>query len=586
MKAPPLPLQDRRLQTLLPPALYAELWINPSLATLERTFEQLRSLHYLVRGHLSRKTAESPANAGELRWQWESGTLLFSDLAGFTTLVELGAVSGREGARSLLEVINQYFAGALEIINKAGGDLLEFTGDAMLVQFPGQIDGSDTILATRTALRLQRMMHGFQTLVVAGQQHNLGMRIGIHCGRFLMADIGTPARMMPILLGQTVWAAKQAETAGQVGRVCLTEMAVQRLGDRFRYEDTFRWNTLTLEREPLKTCLLDSNTQTPSEITPVTLATELPSDITPVTLATETPLASPAISVASTAQQATNQYCFVIDDLSIEDLGEYDIALRRKRRGSSFFLGRSEQDFVHEIINLTNKISPLVNYLPDSTFQLLVESAERRQIMPRFIPLFVLFVNLIGWSNRANQVATDQVGDIIEGLAEVCARIDAIVRSCGGVLKSLTYHRYFDILIYFGYPNGHVDDASRAARVADEIRHLVLSLAPREIGGQPVKLQCQIGIAWGAVFVAEIGEPLGRRELNILGDAVNVAARLMAIAKPGQVLMTAAVHEAIARETSDRNSTITITSQPLGDFQLKGKAKRISVVELQSVKKW
>jgi class 3 adenylate cyclase len=286
------------------------------------------------------------------------------------------------------------------------------------------------------------------------------------------------------------------------------------------------------------------------------------------------------------AHPFTNQYRFVVDDLTDKELGEYDISLRRKRRGSSFFLGRNEQDLTQEIVGLANKISPLVNYLPASTFQLLVESAERRQIMPRFIPLFVLFVNLIGWSNRAEQVAADRVGDIVEGLAEVCARIDAIVQSCGGVLKSLTYHRYSDILIYFGYPNGHVDDASRAARVADEIRHLVLSLDPRDLDGQSVKLQCQIGMAWGAVFVAEIGEPLGRRELNILGDAVNVAARLMARAKPGQVLMTTAVHEAIARETSDRNSTITITSQPLGDFQLKGKVKRISVVELQSVEKW
>lgn len=61
---------------------------------------------------------------------------LFTDLVGFTPLMEANASRGREGAEALLKILNNYFATMLEIISKSGGNLLEFTGGAMPVQFP------------------------------------------------------------------------------------------------------------------------------------------------------------------------------------------------------------------------------------------------------------------------------------------------------------------------------------------------------------------------------------------------------------------------------------------------------------------
>jgi class 3 adenylate cyclase len=159
---------------------------------------------------------------------------MFTDLAGFTSLLEANAISGSAGAESLLNVLNAYFAEMIEIISKSGGNLLEFTGDAMLVQFPTDQRHSDTARAVRAGLRMQRAMSRFSDLETPQGRFSLGMRIGINTGRVLTADIGTPRRMEHVLLGNAVRATKHAEGSGRVARVCMTENAYQSVANAFR----------------------------------------------------------------------------------------------------------------------------------------------------------------------------------------------------------------------------------------------------------------------------------------------------------------------------------------------------------------
>ena len=62
--------------------------------------------------------------------------MMFTDLAGFTKLMEANSTKGREGAENLLSQLTKYFSAMIAIISKSGGDLVEFTGDALLVVFP------------------------------------------------------------------------------------------------------------------------------------------------------------------------------------------------------------------------------------------------------------------------------------------------------------------------------------------------------------------------------------------------------------------------------------------------------------------
>lgn len=230
----PLASIEPRLRPLLPANLYADVWLDPSPEQLKVVFEHLGRLNRALVDYIPRQVVEMPPAPGEVRHEWQTGTLMFTDLAGFTSLLEANAARGRSGADTLLKVLNNYFAGSLEIISKAGGNLLEFTGDALLAEFKSDKRQLDTVQAVRAGLRMQRNMAQFAKIVTDQGEFSLRMRVGIHTGRFLTADIGTPRRMDHVLLGDTVHQTKHAEGAGQAGWVNLTETAMKNVQNHFR----------------------------------------------------------------------------------------------------------------------------------------------------------------------------------------------------------------------------------------------------------------------------------------------------------------------------------------------------------------
>lgn len=232
----PLVAVESRLRDLTPAKMYAEVWINPSVRNLIRIFNHLRTVYRILYNYLPRQVVAALPEPGVNRYKWDTGTLMFTDLAGFTPLMEKNARHGEEGAQALHAMLNSYFSEMIQIISKSTGNLLEFTGDAMLVQFPADSREQDTIQAIRTGLRMQRAMAKFAKFEILGEEFSIGMRIGLHVGRFLNADVGTPHRMEHILLGSSVLDAKHAESKGKTGFVCLTPEASARVKDDFRLE--------------------------------------------------------------------------------------------------------------------------------------------------------------------------------------------------------------------------------------------------------------------------------------------------------------------------------------------------------------
>ena len=506
----PLAELELRLRSLLPASLYAAAWVDSSPATLMSVFEHLRSLRYILHDYVPKQVSESPPNPGEVSYQWQEGTLLFTDLAGFTSLLEANAALGGKGAETLLGVINDYFASMIEIVSKSGGDLLEFTGDAMLVQFLAGIHQEDKTRAVRAGLRMQRAMAKFGRIETARGVLSLRMRVGIHCGRYISADIGTPLRMAHVLLGHSVQQAKQAESSGTVGRVCLTTTSSLCLGEQFRFEPG----------EP--------------------------------------------------------GYVLVVDDLTDDQLGEYDITLTRRRMPSSVLLDRSVSGLVSEIQEAVKRVEPLVSYIPKPILRLLVENANQRKIPPDFPEPTVMFVNLIGLPESIDKASPKEEVALIVGCSRVFSSIDAVVSAKGGVLQKVTAHlNGSDMLIYFGVPDAHTDDFCRAATAAIAIREIIAALPPAIIDAQAVKVTCQIGLSQGPVFAAEVGEPRGRREFNVLGDTVNTAARLMTKAGENEILFTERVFEAINLE---------FNCEALGSVSLKGKSALTPIFALHGSK--
>lgn len=496
---------ESRLRPLLPASLYAEVWVDPSAKNLNRTFRHLRTLHRILYSYLPRQVTEALPNPGETQYQWDEGTLMFTDLAGFTPLLEANAKRGREGANILMGVINDYFATMLEIISKSGGSLLEFTGDAMLVQFRTDRQYNDTAQAVRAGLRMQRAMNKFNDMAMAKTRYSLGMRIGIHVGRFLSADIGTPHRMEHVLLGKAVNRTKQAEGAGQVGKVCLTDEARAHVEDLYHFES------------------------------------------------------------------GQVGYSLVVDDLTEEELGGYDITTTR-RMPSMVLFDRSAEGLLNEIREALQLVESLASYIPYSVLKLLVENASERRVPPDFALATVIFVNLLGLPEALDNAQPGEEAEIIACFSRLTSMINAEVEARGGMLKKVTYHLAgSDIMILFGIPNAHTNDAIRAANTTLAIRDLIATAKTPKVGGKPIKVSCQIGMTWGPAFVAEFGEPRGRREFNALGDTVNTAARLMSKATGNQILFT----EKIRDQLNDQ-----FENEALGAIALKGKAAPLPLFRL------
>ena len=505
----PLEAIETRLRSLLPADLYATAWVDPSPTTLEKVFEHLRTLQRILHDYTSRHISENPPKPGEVRFSWQRGSLMFTDMAGFTRLMEANAAFGQAGAHNLLKVLNSYFSEMLEIISKSGGDLLEFTGDALLVLFPADGKRNDTVQAIRAGLRMQRAMSRFDSIDTPQGPLHLGMRVGIHSGRFLMADLGTPRRMEHVLLGSAVQQAKRSEGSGVAGRVCLSEAAFQRAAQEFRFE----------EGKP--------------------------------------------------------GYQLVIDDLTEEQLGEYEITPRR-RMASSVLFERSVAGMMDEVNGALKAIEPLACFLPQPVLSLLVESAADRHIPPDFPQPTILFVNFIGLPELVDRALPGEELKVVTSFSRAFGQINAAVEARGGVLKKVTYHLSgSDIVIYFGVPSAHTNDPVRAAQAALAIRKIILDIKAPTVGNIQPEISCQIGISAGPCFVAEIGEPRGRREFNVLGDTVNTTARLMDRADKNQILISARVHEAIAPY---------FECLELEPVSLKGKSAPVPIFELVGTK--
>jgi len=524
---------EARLRPLLPADLYAQTWVDPSADNLIRVFEYLRTLQRILSDYTPRVLTEDPVPPGTERFEWHTGSLMFTDLAGFTRLLEANSRMGREGADVLLDVLNRYFSAVIELIGKSSGELLEFTGDALLVSFDEQKNsGRGAVVlaqAVRAGLRMQRAMRQFEKIETPAGEFSLGMRIGIHRGRYLSADIGTPQRMEHVLLGEAVRDAKLTESNGQVGRVCLSPTAFELVRDEFQFE----------QGKP-----------------------------------------GPA---SGRLQLEPVHYQLVVDDPKA-DLGDFDLSLTRRRLGASVLIDRkSRRSLVKSIREALPPIESLSSFLPDSVLDLLIRSAADRERIPADFPEpTVVFVNFLGLPELLHkaQRGKPEERQLMSIFSHSFAQINAAVEMHGGVLKKVTYHLSgSDIVIYFGAPVAHTDDPLRAMRAAIAIRRIIRDIKPPDMTFFDITgvdrdkvVKCQIGIARGPAFSAEIGEPRGRREFNVLGDTVNTAARLMNRAAENEILLTAKVYEQVHGQ---------FPCEFREEVSLKGKAAPVAIYALK-----
>jgi class 3 adenylate cyclase/predicted ATPase len=144
----------------------------------------------------------------------------------------------------------------------------------------------------------------------------------------------------------------------------------------------------------------------------------------------------------------------------------------------------------------------------------------------------VMFCDLVGSTSISAQIDAEEWRDLVGGyLDAACA---AVTEMSGHVAKKLGD----GLMVLFGYPVAHENDAERAARAALSIQRALAEVNRKNTEAGKPALNARIGIETGAVVIDAAGE--------IYGDAPNVAARVQALAEPGTVVVTARVQHQIA----------------------------------------
>src|SRR6476619_7268797 len=146
------------------------------------------------------------------------------------------------------------------------------------------------------------------------------------------------------------------------------------------------------------------------------------------------------------------------------------------------------------------------------------DTAERRQVT-------VMFSDLVGSTALSARMDPEDLREVISAyqkcVAETVQRFDGFVAKYMGD----------GVLVYFGYPQAHEDDAERAVRAGLELIQAVGSLKPAS------PLQTRVGIATGLVVVGDLIGSGEAQERGVVGETPNVAARLQGAAEPNNVVI-------------------------------------------------
>ena len=370
------------------------------------------------------------------------GAALFADISGFTALTETLAkeLGPQRGAEELTSNLNRVFHALIAQLERFGGHVIYFSGDAITCW----IDGDDGARATACALAMQRTMGELGDVITpAGSRVRLAMKAAVATGaarRFLVGD--PDVQLIDVLAGRLIDALATAEHIAARGEVLLDRSALESLVDRIEIR-------------------------------------ELRVD----------PGSGLEFGVVSSMTAA-------VDDAP--DSGQ-------------------EEPLSEDVVR---------RWLLPAVYERL--RTGHRDFLAELRPAYPLFIRFGG-------IDYDNDDDAITKLDDFIRRVQAILTTYGGNLLHLTLgDKGAYLYAVFGPPLAHEDDAARAASAALELR---------ELGSTTAVTGIQIGITYGRLRSGTYGHKR-RQTFTCLGDAVNLAARLMSNAPSGQIYVSDPVRDA------------------------------------------
>ncbi|WP_257458605.1 adenylate/guanylate cyclase domain-containing protein [Archangium lipolyticum] len=218
-----------------------------------------------------------------------------------------------------------------------------------------------------------------------------------------------------------------------------------------------------------------------------------------------------------------------------------------------------------EVIIQTQVRAALSRYLSPDVVDLVVSNPDKLRLGGERREVTIFFADVVGFT----RLSESQPPEIIVALLnELFTFATEIIQRRGGIIDKFIGDC---IMAVWGTPQAHEDDALRAVQAAEDLRRWldVGNRRWRERWG--IEIQLAIGVHTGPAVAGNVGSEK-RMEYTVIGDTVNVAARLESMAQPGQIL--------VSESTRERIGGAAVDLVPAGERKLHGRTAATRIYEV------
>ncbi|WPB80382.1 adenylate/guanylate cyclase domain-containing protein [Archangium violaceum] len=218
-----------------------------------------------------------------------------------------------------------------------------------------------------------------------------------------------------------------------------------------------------------------------------------------------------------------------------------------------------------EVVAQTQVRAALSRYLSPDVVDLVVSNPDQLRLGGERREVTILFADVVGFTKLSEAQSPET---IVALLNELFTFATEIIQRRGGIIDKFIGDC---VMAVWGSPQSHPDDALRAVQAAEDLRRWLDVGNRRWRARWGIEIQLAIGIHTGPAVAGNVGSEK-RMEYTVIGDTVNVAARIESMAQPGQILVSEATRERIG------DSGVELV--PAGERQLHGRTAATRIFEV------
>jgi len=206
-------------------------------------------------------------------------------------------------------------------------------------------------------------------------------------------------------------------------------------------------------------------------------------------------------------------------------------------------------------------------YVPPKVARRLLDDLEAMRLGGRHLQASVLFADIVGFTRLSEQLSPQAVSQLLN---DYFGCIDQAAQACHGHVDKFIGDC---AMLVFGVPESDVDHRYQAVACGLLIQEWVQQRNAERQRQNLVPVEFRIGINSGAMLAGNMGSET-RMDFTVVGDAVNLAARLSDAAAPGAVLISDSLHREVAQR---------IVARPGETLRLRGKQEPVTTWQVLNV---